>query len=117
MSREDMNNERLMVLSNVTKVYLMGDTQVQALRGVNLQIKAREFIAVLGPSGSGKSTIMHVLGCLDTPTSGTYHLDGVAVQDLGRNELAEMSNFPWFLQESTPPIGKLVPNMFLSRLA
>jgi putative ABC transport system ATP-binding protein len=87
-----MNNERLMVLSNVTKVYPMGDTQVQALRGVNLQIKAREFIAVLGPSGSGKSTIMHVLGCLDTPTSGTYHLDGVAVQDLGRNELAEIRN-------------------------
>jgi len=92
MSREDMNNERFMVLSNVTKVYPMGDTQVQALRGVNLKIKAGEFIAVLGPSGSGKSTIMHILGCLDTPSSGTYHLDGVAIQCLNPNELAEIRN-------------------------
>jgi putative ABC transport system ATP-binding protein len=87
-----MNNERFMVLSNVTKVYQMGDTQVHALRGVNLQIKAGEFIAVLGPSGSGKSTIMHILGCLDTPTSGTYHLEGVAIQGLNLNELAEIRN-------------------------
>jgi putative ABC transport system ATP-binding protein len=92
MSREDMNNERFMVLSNVTKVYPMGDTQVQALRGVDLQIEAGEFIAVLGPSGSGKSTIMHILGCLDTPTSGTYHLDGAAIQGLNPNELAEIRN-------------------------
>ena len=87
-----MNNERFMVLSDVTKVYPMGDTQVQALGGVNLQIQAGEFIAVLGPSGSGKSTIMHILGCLDTPTSGTYHLDGVAIEGLNPNELAEIRN-------------------------
>jgi putative ABC transport system ATP-binding protein len=87
-----MNNERFMVLNNVTKVYPMGDTQVQALQGVDLQIKAGEFIAVLGPSGSGKSTIMHILGCLDTPTSGTYHLDGVAIEGLSPNELAEIRN-------------------------
>jgi putative ABC transport system ATP-binding protein len=92
MSREDMNNEQFMVLRNITKVYPMGDTQVQALRGVNLEIKAGEFIAVLGPSGSGKSTVMHILGCLDTPTSGTYHLDGVVIQDLNLNELAEIRN-------------------------
>jgi putative ABC transport system ATP-binding protein len=92
MSREDMNNERFMVLSNVTKVYQMGDAQVQALRGVNIEIKAGEFIAILGPSGSGKSTVMHILGCLDTPTSGTYHLDGVAIQGLNPNELAEIRN-------------------------
>lgn len=81
-----------MVLNNVTKVYRMGDTQVQALRGVDLEIKAGEFIAVLGPSGSGKSTIMHILGCLDTPTSGTYHLDGAAVHNMSANELAEIRN-------------------------
>ena len=87
-----MNNERFMVLNNVTKVYPMGDTQVQALRGVNLEIEAGEFIAVLGPSGSGKSTVMHILGCLDRPTSGTYHLEGIAIQGLNLNELAEIRN-------------------------
>ena len=92
MNRVVKNNERFMVLSDVTKVYSMGEAQVQALRGVDLQIKEGEFIAVLGPSGSGKSTVMHILGCLDTPTSGTYHLDGVAIQGLNPNELAEIRN-------------------------
>jgi len=81
-----------MVLSDVSKVYPMGEAEVQALRGVDLQIQAGEFIAVLGPSGSGKSTVMHILGCLDTPTAGTYHLDGVAIQSLSPNELAEIRN-------------------------
>jgi len=88
----DMKDERFMVLSDVTKVYPMGDTEVQALRGVDLQIQAGEFIAILGPSGSGKSTVMHILGCLDTPTAGTYHLDSVAIQGLSPNELAEIRN-------------------------
>ncbi len=81
-----------MVLRDVTKVYPMGDTEVRALHGVDLQIERGEFIAILGPSGSGKSTVMHILGCLDSPTAGTYHLDGLAVQDLSRNELAEIRN-------------------------
>jgi putative ABC transport system ATP-binding protein len=87
-----MNHEGFMVLSDVAKVYPMGDTEVRALHGVDLQIERGEFIAILGPSGSGKSTLMHILGCLDTPTAGTYHLDGLAVQDLSRNELAEIRN-------------------------
>ena len=87
-----MSRERFMVLRDVTKVYPMGDTQVRALHGVDLQIERGEFIAILGPSGSGKSTLMHILGCLDSPTAGTYNLDGIAVQDLSRNELAEIRN-------------------------
>jgi len=87
-----MSHEGFMVLRDVSKVYPMGDTQVRALHGVDLQIDSGEFIAILGPSGSGKSTLMHILGCLDTPTSGTYHLDGLAVQDMSRNELAEIRN-------------------------
>ena len=87
-----MNHEKFMVLRDVNKVYPMVGTEVRALQGINLQIEAGEFIAILGPSGSGKSTIMHILGCLDTPTSGTYHLDGAAIQGLSRNELAEIRN-------------------------
>jgi putative ABC transport system ATP-binding protein len=87
-----MNHEEFMVLNDVNKVYPMGGTEVRALQGINLQIEAGEFIAILGPSGSGKSTIMHILGCLDTPTSGTYHLEGAAIQDLSPNELAEIRN-------------------------
>jgi len=87
-----MNDEQFMVLRDVTKVYPMGDTEVQALQGVDLQIQSGEFIAILGPSGSGKSTIMHILGCLDSPTAGTYHLHGVAIQSLSPNELAEIRN-------------------------
>ena len=87
-----MNHEEFMVLNDVNKVYPMGGTEVRAVQGINLQIEAGEFIAILGPSGSGKSTIMHILGCLDTPTSGTYHLEGAAIQDLSPNELAEIRN-------------------------
>ncbi len=86
-----MNAETLLV-RDVTKVFNLGDVQVHALRGVSLSVRQGEFVAVMGSSGSGKSTLMNILGCLDLPTSGDYHLDGVAVGSLSRNRLADLRN-------------------------
>jgi putative ABC transport system ATP-binding protein len=77
---------------NITKTYLMGDVRVNALRGVDLIVRSGEFIAIMGASGSGKSTLMNVLGCLDKPTSGDYYLDGINVNELSRNEYADIRN-------------------------
>ncbi len=74
----------------VTKVYVMGDVEVHALRGVDLDIHPGEMMAIMGPSGSGKSTLMNIIGCLDVPTSGAYLLDGVDVSKLSDNQLAEI---------------------------
>lgn len=80
--------QALIELDGVTKVYGSGAAAMQALRGVNLSIAQSDFVAVMGPSGSGKSTSMNILGCLDTPTSGTYRFKGVDVGRLTRNQRA-----------------------------
>lgn len=77
-------------IKNVTKTYKTGDIEFQALKGVSFTIKDGEFVAIMGPSGSGKSTLMHILGCLDTPTAGTYFLDGKDVSTLSDDDLADI---------------------------
>ena len=80
------------VIQDIVKTYMMGDTIVRALAGVSLTIESGEFTAVMGPSGSGKSTLMNILGCLDRPTSGSYKLDGAEVATLDDDELALTRN-------------------------
>ena len=79
-------------ISHVKKIYQTGDIETNALDDISFTIKKGEFVAIVGPSGSGKSTLMHVLGALDTPTSGTYILDGQDVSKLSKDQLAEIRN-------------------------
>jgi putative ABC transport system ATP-binding protein len=82
----------LIHLWGVTKTYDAGELAVEALRGVDLDIEKGQMVAVIGPSGSGKSTLMHIMGCLDTPTGGTYHLDGEDVSEMSSFRLASVRN-------------------------
>ena len=82
----------LIELKDITKSYPVGDSELKILKGIDLQIEQGEFVAIMGPSGSGKSTCMNILGCLDVPTSGSYRLDGKAVEGLEPDELAEIRN-------------------------
>ena len=83
-----MSAPALIQLSDITKTYGAGRAAFQALKGINLAIETGDFVAVMGPSGSGKSTAMNILGCLDTPTSGGYAFDGLAVERMSRNQRA-----------------------------
>src|ERR671927_602253 len=74
------------------KTYLMGSEEIHALRGVSIHIERGEYVAIMGPSGSGKSTLMNLIGCLDTPTRGSYLLNGKRVSDMNDNELARIRN-------------------------
>ena len=82
----------MLELENITKVYRAGQTEVPALRGISCRIESGEMVSIVGPSGSGKSTLMNIIGCLDKPTSGKYRLDGIEVDKLNDNQLAEIRN-------------------------
>ncbi|HJV91222.1 MAG TPA: ABC transporter ATP-binding protein [Holophagaceae bacterium] len=87
-----MTEAPLIVLTDITKVYQMGDMEVRALDGVSLTINKGEYVAIMGPSGSGKSTMMNVIGCLDTPTTGGYELNGKQVEKMTDDDLAQIRN-------------------------
>jgi putative ABC transport system ATP-binding protein len=92
MKAQPESGKHLISLRSVSKVYAMGDNRIRALQDVSLTIERGEFVSVMGPSGSGKSTLMNIVGCLDTPTGGSYLLDGQDVSRLGRDELARIRN-------------------------
>ena len=78
--------------NNLTKEYKVGSQKVTALKGINLNVDKGEFISIMGPSGSGKTTLMNIIGCLDSPSNGTYTLNNKSVSDLSENELAKIRN-------------------------
>ncbi len=84
--------ENIIKIEKVKKIYKIGDVEVKALQGVDIEIKSGEFVSIMGSSGSGKSTLMNILGCLDRPTDGDYYLEGNHVNDFGKNELADLRN-------------------------
>jgi len=87
-----MDNNNLIQIENVTRIYKVGETEVNALRGVSYDIKKGGLVAIMGPSGSGKSTLMNIIGCLDKPTSGKYLLESEEVSTFDKNKLARVRN-------------------------
>jgi len=87
-----MATRKVIETKQITRVFKNGDIEVHALKGIDLVIEEGEFVAIMGSSGSGKSTLLHIIGCLDRPTSGVYKLDGVQVNGLNKNELADIRN-------------------------
>ncbi len=87
-----MKNETLIRMEDIWKTYQMGAEEVHALRGISLQVKKGEYVAIVGPSGSGKSTLMNIIGCLDTPTKGNYWLNGQLVSEMNDDQLARIRN-------------------------
>jgi putative ABC transport system ATP-binding protein len=85
-------SEVIISIKNLVKIYKMGDMEVHALRGVDLEIHNDDFVAIMGKSGSGKSTFMNIVGCLDVPTRGEYYLDGVDIRKLNKDQLARLRN-------------------------
>ncbi len=88
----DAQRDAVIRIENLTRFYQMGETEVRALAGVSLQVQHNEYIAIMGPSGSGKSTLMNMIGCLDTPSSGEYILNGNRVSQMDDSDLAEVRN-------------------------
>lgn len=85
-------SDKIIRLENITRIYQIGEVEVQALRGITYSLDYSEFLAIMGPSGSGKSTLMNILGLLDRPTSGKYYLEGVDVSQLSKDEMAAIRN-------------------------
>ncbi|HXB39780.1 MAG TPA: ABC transporter ATP-binding protein [Bacteroidia bacterium] len=85
-------SEPIIRVTDITRRYVIGTEEIHALNGVSLEVQKNEYVALMGPSGSGKSTLMNMLGCLDTPTSGEYILNGIPVAKMSDNELAEVRN-------------------------
>src|SRR5437868_6219661 len=92
MGKSDMSANATVRLENIGKTYRTGEVEVPAVRGVSLEIRGGEFVALMGASGSGKSTLMNIVGCLDRPTTGRYFLDGEDVSSLSRDQLADVRN-------------------------
>ncbi|PJF46231.1 MAG: macrolide ABC transporter ATP-binding protein, partial [Candidatus Thermofonsia Clade 3 bacterium] len=90
---EELKRNNIVIRTyNLWKTYIMGDQEIHAVSGVDLEIKRGEYVAIMGPSGSGKSTLMNLIGCLDTPTRGDYYINGQLVSDLSDDELARIRN-------------------------